>query len=196
MVVAQGPGELDLFDPASNAATGTVKVGTMPHWIAATSDNHFAYVTNEKSNDVSVVDLTSSKVTTTIPVGNAPRKIVVQSGAVPVSGGTQAAPPAPARPTPAPQAPAPVAAAPQGQAAAISIAGFAFVPATITISAGQSITWTNADPVDHTATSDDKIWDSGSVAPNANFTTTFAQPGTYAYHCTIHPFIRGTVVVQ
>src|SRR5207244_340923 len=81
---AEGPGELDLFDPDSYAATGTVKVGTMPHWIAATSDNHFAYVTNEKSNDVSVVDLTSNSVKTTIPVGSAPRKIVVQSGAVPV----------------------------------------------------------------------------------------------------------------
>jgi YVTN family beta-propeller protein len=192
--VAQGPGELDLFDPASNAATGTVKVGTMPHWIAATSDNHFAYVTNEKSNDVSVVDLSSSKVTTTIPVGTAPRKIVVQSGAVPVSGGTQAA--APAQPTPAPQAPAPVAAAPQGQAVAVSIAKFAFSPATITISAGQSITWTNADPVDHTTTSDTQVWDSGSLAQNGTFTTTFSQPGTYAYHCTIHPFIRGTVEVQ
>ena len=201
MVVAQGPGELDLFNPDSYAPTGTVKVGTMPHWIAATSDNHFAYVTNEKSNDVSVIDLTSSKVTTTISVGNAPRKIVVQSGAVPVTSGAQTAPPAPkptaAPQTPAaPQAPAPVAAAPQGQALAVSIVKFAFAPATITISAGQSITWTNTDPVDHTTTSDTQVWDSGSLAQNANFTTTFSQPGTYAYHCTIHPFIRGTVVVQ
>src|SRR5579859_7794229 len=198
MVVAQGPGELDLFNPASNAATGTVKVGTMPHWIAATSDNHFAYVTNEKSNDVAVVDRTSNTVKTTIEVGNAPRKIVVQSGMVPVSGGVPAAAPydqqAPAPQAPA--APAPVAVAPAGQSMAVSIAKFAFVPATITISAGQSITWTNADPVDHTTTSDTQVWDSGSLGPNANFTTTFSQPGTYAYHCTIHPFIRGTVVVQ
>jgi YVTN family beta-propeller protein len=171
----------------------------MPHWIAATSDNHFAYVTNEKSNDVSVVDLTSNAVTTTIPVGNAPRKIVVQSGAVPVSGGVPAAAP-PAEQAPAPQAPpaapAPAAVAPQGQAVAVSIAKFAFAPATITISAGQSITWTNTDPVDHTSTSDTQVWDSGSLAQNANFSTTFSKPGTYAYHCTIHPFIRGTVVVQ
>jgi YVTN family beta-propeller protein len=194
MVVAQGPGELDLFDPNTSATMGSVKVGDMPHWIAATSDNHFAYVTNEKSNDVSVVDLTNSTVATTIPVGNAPRKIVVQSGAVPVSAGAQGAPPA--QRTPAAQAPAPVAAAPQGQAMAVNIAKFAFVPATITISAGESITWTNSDPVDHTATSDDKVWDSGSLGPNASFTTTFLQPGTYAYHCTIHPFIRGAVVVN
>jgi plastocyanin len=146
-----------------------------------------------------VVDLTSNAVMTTIPVGNAPRKIVVQSGAVPVSGGVPAAAP-PAQQAPAPQAPpaapAPAAVAPQGQAVAVSIAKFAFAPATITISAGQSITWTNTDPVDHTTTSDTQVWDSGSLGQNANFTTTFSQPGTYAYHCTIHPFIRGTVVVQ
>ena len=79
---------------------------------------------------------------------------------------------------------------------AVSISKFTFVPATITIAAGQSVTWTNADPVAHTTTSDDKVWDSGSLLPNATFSTTFSQPGTYAYHCTIHPFIRGTVVVQ
>jgi YVTN family beta-propeller protein len=196
MVVAQGPGELDLFDPGTYASTGTLKVGDMPHWIGATSDNHVAYVTNEVSNSVSVVDLTSSTVTDTIPVGNAPRKIVVQSGNVPVGARSQGASTAPAKPTVAPQAPAPAAATTQGETVAVNIAGFAFVPATITISAGQSITWTNADPVNHTTTSDDKAWDSGDLSPNATFTTSFSQPGTYAYHCTIHPFIRGTVVVQ
>ena len=195
MVVAQGPGELDLFDPDAYTSTGTVKVGDMPHWIAATTDNHFAYVTNEKSNDVSIVDLTASAVAATIPVGNAPRKIVMQSGSVPAPAqGAQAAPPA--QPKPAPEPPAPVAVAPQDQTVAVSISKFAFSPATITISAGQSITWTNADPVAHTATSDAQVWDSGDLAPNASFSTTFSQPGTYAYHCTIHPFIRGTVVVN
>jgi YVTN family beta-propeller protein len=147
-----------------------VKVGTMPHWIAATSDNRFAYVTNEKSNDVSVVDLTTSSVTATLPVGAAPRKIVIQPGAVPVGGATATA--------------------------AVGISKFAYAPAEIVISAGQSVTWTNADPVDHTITSSDKLWDSGSLAPNGSFSMTFTQPGTYAYFCSIHPFIRGTVVVQ
>jgi len=79
---------------------------------------------------------------------------------------------------------------------AVNIAKFAFVPATITISAGQSITWTNTDPVDHTTTGNNNAWDSGAMLPNATFSMTFAQPGTYAYECTIHPFIRGTVIVQ
>jgi len=195
MVVAQGPGELDLFDPETYANTGTVKVGDMPHWIAATSDSRLAYVTNEVSGSVSVVDLTSNTVIDTVAVGNAPRKIVVQSGNVPADAVAQGATAGPANPAQAPQAPAPVAAAPQGDIA-VSIAKFAFVPATITIWAGQSITWTNADPVAHTTTSDNKVWDSGSLLQNGSFTTTFSQPGTYAYHCTIHPFIRGTVIVQ
>ena len=195
MVVAQGPGELDLFDADTYTSTGTVKVGDMPHWIAASSDDHFAYVTNEKSNDVSMVDLTTGAVAATIPVGNAPRKIVMQSGAVQSTAGRAQAN-APAQSRPATQGPAQVAAAPRDQAAAVSISKFAFVPATMTISAGQSITWTNADPVAHTSTSDDNLWDSGDLSPNTTFSTTFSQPGTYAYHCTIHPFIRGTVIVN
>ena len=194
LVVAQGPGELDLFDPVTYARTGSVKVGDMPHWIAASSDNQVAYVTNEKSNDVSVVDLGTMTVATTIPVGNAPRKIVLQPGAVPLANDHQMVP---APQAPAPQAPASVAAPGQGPGTAVSIAGFAFVPSTITVAAGQSITWTNTDPVAHTSTSDDRTsWDSGDLGPHASFSTTFAQPGTYAYHCTIHPFIRGTVIVK
>jgi YVTN family beta-propeller protein len=194
MVVAQGPGELDLFDPNTYSPTATVKVGDMPHWIGASSDNHFAYISNEKSNNVSVVDLKSNTVPATIPVGTAPRKLVIQAGAVPASMANQ--PAAAANPTTAPQAPAPVAAAPQSSALSVTISKFAFVPPTITISAGQSVTWTNNDPVDHTTTSDSGAWDSGSLGNGATFSTTLSQPGTYAYHCSIHPFIRGTVVVQ
>ncbi len=94
-------------------------------------------------------------------------------------------------------APAPAAAAaPSAGAAAVSITKFTFSPATITVAPGQPITWTNADPVAHTTTSNDKAWDSGGLQPGATFTTTLTQPGTYEYHCTIHPFIHGTVVVQ
>jgi YVTN family beta-propeller protein len=166
LVVAQGPGELDLFDPGSYASTGTVKVGDMPHWIAATSDNHFAYVSNEKSNDVSVVDLTNATVVTTIQVGKAPRKLVVQPWTMPAE-------------------------------SAVNISKFAFSPASITISAGQSVTWTNSDPVAHTTTSDDGMsWDSGNLSPKATFSTTFSRPGTYTFHCDVHPFMQGTVVVR
>jgi YVTN family beta-propeller protein len=172
MVVAQGPGELNLFDPGTHAPAGTLKVGDMPHWIAATSDSRVAYVSNEKSNDVSVVDLTSKTVTAVIPVGNAPRKLVVQS------------------------APAPAAVLTRNAASTAAMNKFAFVPATLTISVGQSVSWTNADPIDHTTTSDTGVWDSGRLGNGETFSTTFSQPGTYSYHCSVHPFMRGTVVVE
>jgi YVTN family beta-propeller protein len=183
LVVAQGPGSLDLFDPASYTGTGSVKVGDMPHWIAATADSKYAYVTNEHSNTVSVVDLTSGSVATTIDVGNAPRKLVIQPG--------PATQPRTAQPstTPPSTAPAP-------DSAAVAITKFAFSPPTITVAVGQSITWTNTDPIAHTTTSNDMLWDSGPVQPGTTFGTTLMQPGTYEYHCTIHPFMHATVVVQ
>lgn len=167
MVVSQGPGTLDLFDPAANATTGTVKVGTMPHWIGLSPDARTAYVTNENSNDVSVVDLTGRKVTATVPVGNAPRKIVVQPGA---AGATAAS------------------------GAPVLIAKFAYAPANLTVARGQTVTFTNSDGVTHTVTADG--FDSGDIAPGATFTMTANQPGTVTYHCSIHPFMRGTLTVQ
>ena len=55
-----------------------MKFGAMPDWIAATSDSQFAYVTNEQSHDVSLIDLRGGKVLARIPVGSMPRKIVIQ----------------------------------------------------------------------------------------------------------------------
>ncbi len=78
--VIQGPGELLLFNPTTNAAVRSVAVGKQPHWVATAGDGKKAYVTNEGSNDVTIVDLATGK-TTTIAVGNAPRKVVVQGGA-------------------------------------------------------------------------------------------------------------------
>jgi YVTN family beta-propeller protein len=217
LVVSQGPGELELINPKSEQRGGEVKVGTMPHWIAATPDGQTAYVTDEGSNDVSVVDLAKELVTSVIPVGRAPRKIVMRPGGTattdvsmpqgtPAGSGGMAMPPAappaapaasaPAPAPPAPAAPAAPAVAPAAPAApAVKIAGFAFGPASLAVAAGQTITWTNGDSVTHTITSDDKLWDSGPVAPGASFSVTLTQPGTYTYHCSVHPFMRGTVVV-
>ncbi len=69
-----------LFDPATNAAVKSVAVGKQPHWVAMAGDGKTAYVTNEGSNDLSVVDLATGG-TTTIAVGSAPRKVVVQQTA-------------------------------------------------------------------------------------------------------------------
>jgi YVTN family beta-propeller protein len=57
----------------------TIPVGKQPHWATVSGDGKTAYVTNEGSNDVTVVDVAGGK-TTTIAVGHAPRKVVVQTG--------------------------------------------------------------------------------------------------------------------
>ena len=80
--------------------------------------------------------------------------------------------------------------------ASVGISKFAFAPATITVRPGQAIRFTNSDAVAHTTTSAAGAWDSGEIAPGGSFTTALQQPGTYAYHCSIHPFMQATVVVQ
>jgi YVTN family beta-propeller protein len=77
MAVVQGPGELLLFDPVTNLPVRTIPVGKQPHWLAVSADGKIAYVTNEGSDDVSVISIATGK-TTVIPVGGQPRKVVVQ----------------------------------------------------------------------------------------------------------------------
>jgi plastocyanin len=80
----------------------------------------------------------------------------------------------------------------------VSISSFTFNPAVITVTAGATVRWTNADPVTHTTTSDIGSldpWNSGQLGPGGIFTKTFATPGTYSYHCAIHPSMLGTIVV-
>jgi plastocyanin len=76
-----------------------------------------------------------------------------------------------------------------------TISDFKFTPATITIHVGDTITWTNAGPTEHTATASDGSFNTGILKKGASASHTFAQAGTYAYICTIHPFMHGTVVV-
>jgi plastocyanin len=100
-------------------------------------------------------------------------------------------------PTSSPQiAPlAPQTAATVGTGAQIRIKNFAFGPATTTLEAGQKLTWINDDPIPHTATAQDKQWDSGQVAPGKSFTVTITKPGIYVYTCLIHPFMQAKVIV-
>ncbi len=79
---------------------------------------------------------------------------------------------------------------------AVVIQGFAFNPSPMTVAKGASVTWTNNDKVTHTATADDGSWDTGNIAPGASKSLTFANAGTFAYHCTVHPMMKATLVVQ
>jgi plastocyanin len=80
-------------------------------------------------------------------------------------------------------------------AAAVAIQNFAFMPAPLTIPAGTAVMWTNRDSATHTTTSDSGMWDSGMLATGKSFSFTFATPGTFTYHCAIHPTMHGTIVV-
>ena len=168
-VVVQGPGELLTFDPATRSPLRAFPVGRQPHWMA--SDGKTVWVTNEGSNDVSAVDLANGK-TTTIAVGNAPRKIVVQP------------------------ATAAVAAAASSQGAAVSIAGFAFAPAALVVNVGSDVTWRNDDGAPHGL-----AFASGGPAndlllPGQRFSRSFDRAGTFDYTCPIHPYMTGKVTVR
>jgi plastocyanin len=76
-----------------------------------------------------------------------------------------------------------------------TISDFKFTPATITIHAGDTITWTNVGPTEHTATASNGSFNTGILKKGQSASHTFTQPGTYAYICTIHPFMHGTIVV-
>ena len=78
----------------------------------------------------------------------------------------------------------------------ITVAGFAFAPTAISVPAGTAVTWTNSDAATHTATADDgKAFDCKPIGTGASMTFTFATPGTYAYHCSIHPTMKATITV-
>jgi plastocyanin len=71
-----------------------------------------------------------------------------------------------------------------------------FVPATITVRAGDKVTFVNDDDDAHTATADDGSWDSEGLANRERWTHAFGTPGKLAYHCTVHPNMHGTIVVR
>ena len=115
-------------------------------------------------------------------------------------GGGSAAPSAAASPAPVDSAGAgPVCTVlvdvPAGDVAA-TIAGNAFDPASISATAGQSVTFTNQDGVAHTVTFDDGACDSGNIAGGASATIQVDAAGSYPFHCAIHPSMTGTIEVS
>ena len=83
-------------------------------------------------------------------------------------------------------------------AASVSAVEYRFSPPALTISVGQSVTWTNAGKVPHTTTSDGNLWDSGALNPGQSFTFTFRSAGTFSYHCQFHRALGmvGVIVVR
>lgn len=76
------------------------------------------------------------------------------------------------------------------------IVQFAFVAADMEVPAGTRLTWVNDDPAPHTVTADDGTFDSGQLDQGGRYSVVLDTPGTFAYHCDIHPTMVGTVRVH
>jgi len=79
---------------------------------------------------------------------------------------------------------------------AVSIEGFAFSPADITASVGQTVTFTNGDSAPHTATLDDGSCTTPNIGNGASDGLMFTAAGTYPFHCNVHPNMKGTITVS
>jgi plastocyanin len=79
---------------------------------------------------------------------------------------------------------------------AVKIDDFKFTPSTLTVKSGAQVSVTNDDSTAHTATADDNSFDTGTVDPGSSGMISVNKPGSYAYHCSIHPFMHGTLVVK
>lgn len=115
-------------------------------------------------------------------------RVQTASGTVPppkpATGGTSAAA----------QAAAPVPVAKPGQSG-VSIVDFAFTPPTVSVKAGDAVVWANRGAAPHTVTAKDGSFESGMIQPGSTFRRVFAKEGTYAYVCSFHPNMTGTVLV-
>ncbi len=106
-----------------------------------------------------------------------------------------APPPVPSMPptTPTP-APGSTAASADASNVTLDISAFAYTPADVTVPVGTIVTWTNNDPVPHTATGEG--FDSGTLSTGDTGSVTFTAPGVYAYFCSIHPSMTGRIEVS
>lgn len=78
----------------------------------------------------------------------------------------------------------------------VSIQGMAFNPLTLTVTKNTTVKWTNNDALSHTVTSDTGAFNSGTLSPTGTFSFQFTSTGTFSYHCSFHPDMTATIIVQ
>ena len=78
----------------------------------------------------------------------------------------------------------------------VTIDNFTFQTATLYVEAGTAVTWVNRDDVPHKIVSTDKKFSSPVLDTDGRFSFTFTTRGTYEYFCSLHPMMKGTVVVK
>ena len=74
--------------------------------------------------------------------------------------------------------------------------GLSFDPPQSSVSTASTVSWTNEDSTEHTVTSDEGLFDAGPISPGDTFDNTFDISGEFGYHCAIHPFMTGVVIVN
>ena len=86
----------------------------------------------------------------------------------------------------------------QEQTEEVKIDNFSFLPTTLTVAAGTTVTWINRDDIPHTVVSSDdpRVFKSKALDTDDKFSFTFTKAGTYSYFCSVHPKMTGKVVVQ
>ncbi|HYW09100.1 MAG TPA: cupredoxin family copper-binding protein [Longimicrobium sp.] len=86
--------------------------------------------------------------------------------------------------------------APGAKSHSVSIQGFQYQPAALTVAVGDTVVWINGDVVPHTATAADRAWDSGSIAGKASGRVVMEKAGTHRYVCAFHPNMKAEVVAR
>lgn len=142
------------------------------------------------TNPAPSASVTASATSTSTPAATSTAGAA--SNASPAASATAGGPIAAASATPSPTSIAPPGG--PGARAQATISGFVF--SAITVSRGGTVTWTNRDPVDHDVTALDGSFGSPALHEGGTFTAQFDRAGTYAYRCTIHPFMTASVIVQ
>jgi plastocyanin len=78
----------------------------------------------------------------------------------------------------------------------VTISNFAFAPEMTTIAVGDTVTFVNGDDTIHSVIADDGSFHSDGLDTNDKVVFTFAKPGEFAYHCGLHPFMKGEIIVR
>jgi plastocyanin len=78
----------------------------------------------------------------------------------------------------------------------ITIEGVQYVPAEMTVRRGDTVVWVNKDPFPHTATADDKAFNSGSIDVNGSWKLVATKTGVHTYGCNFHPTMKGKLTVK
>ena len=82
------------------------------------------------------------------------------------------------------------------QSHGVTVKSMRFAPASLTISPGDTVVWTNGDDRDHSISAADGSFKSGNIGAGQSYSHTFDKPGTYPYACSYHPRETGTIIVK